>query len=829
MDLLTMSNQRRNGINHQLIHLAESILPRWLDGEIRGNEYVALNPTREDRNLGSFKVDLRTGRWRDYACDDFSGGDLVSLYMRIKSFDEATALAELEQFLAEMPPSPARVTGTESAIPRSKVRSAPAPDGCHLPPDLHPDLGEPSVTYTYRITSGETAFLVYRFDSDSGKETRPVSFNPDRQDWQWRLPEPPLPIYNLDAITLNTEAEVVVVEGEKAADAATTLFPSFISTTSASGCKSALKSDWSPLHGRTVTVIPDADDAGLGYAMTIAAELIVNQADVFVVDTIALGWTNGDDVADYLDLDEDWLLENRQPIRSWSGVRKMDASIIEAAARLEPLDFDRGKENIVELLGDVSKRTVDRLVKEARQAQFVPTEEPDQADSFFPDDEPWPEPVDGKELVLEIKSIVQSHVILTDNQALAVALWILTTYVFRSFRVCPRLLVSSPEKRCGKTTLLETIQAMCFRGLAASNISAASIFRGLEAWSPTLLIDEADTFLNSNDEMRGILNSGHTKSTAHVIRVVTEGDDYVPKKFSTYAPIGIGMIKRPPDTLLDRSVVISLQRKLGADSIQPLPLEPDEAYRPVRQRCLRWAEDNRESLHGDKALTPDDIENDRARDNWTPLSAIAHCCGLLTEARDACVELTLREEDSPTVELLADIQQAFRESGKDKLPSKNLVKMLKDMEERPWSEFSRGQPLTPSKLATLLSAFGVTTRQARVGSRNLRHYFLEDLEPLFERYLADKLGVSDSDLAATSLPHAETPHDLRVSRVAEQAAQAATEREGSATVAEPETLPLPGTALEVHTGQGSREGSEVAAKSTGTRLNFSQSDDPEED
>ena len=162
--------------------------------------------------------------------------------------------------------------------------------------------------------------------------------------------------------------------------------------------------------------------------------------------------------------------------------------------------------------------------------------------------------------------------------------------MFRAFRVCPRLLVSSPEKRCGKTTLLETIQAMCFRGLAAANISAASLFRGLEAWSPTLLIDEADTFLHGNDELRGILNSGHTKSTAYVIRTV--GDEHEPKLFPTFAPIAIGMIKRPPDTLLDRSIVIRLQRKLGTDPVTSLPLEAENDYLPIRQKCLRWAEDN---------------------------------------------------------------------------------------------------------------------------------------------------------------------------------------------------------------------------------------------
>ncbi len=64
-----------------------------------------------------------------------------------------------------------------------------------------------------------------------------------------------------------------------------------------------------------------------------------------------------------------------------------------------------------------------------------------------------------------------------------------------------------------------------------SNTSAASIFRIIERFQPTLLLDEADTHLKNNDELRGIINSGHHRTAAYVLRVA--GDELEPKLFST--------------------------------------------------------------------------------------------------------------------------------------------------------------------------------------------------------------------------------------------------------------------------------------------------------
>src|ERR1043165_1811422 len=127
--------------------------------------------------------------------------------------------------------------------------------------------------------------------------------------------------------------------------------------------------------------------------------------------------------------------------------------------------------------------------------------------------------VNGQHLCNELQSLLQRFVILPDFASETLALWILHTYAFELRDVSTYLGIESPEKRCGKTTLLSVLSRLANRPVAAANISPSAFFRVIEEMRPTLLIDEADTFLRRNDELRGILNAGYTRDTAYVIRV----------------------------------------------------------------------------------------------------------------------------------------------------------------------------------------------------------------------------------------------------------------------------------------------------------------------
>ena len=136
--------------------------------------------------------------------------------------------------------------------------------------------------------------------------------------------------------------------------------------------------------------------------------------------------------------------------------------------------------------------------------------------------EPWPEAVNGAALLNELEEVMRRFVVLPKYAAETLALWTLHTYAFQYRDVSTYLGIESPEKRCGKTTLLSLLSEIVHRPVASANISSSALFRVIEEAQPTLLIDEADTFLQGNDEIRGILNSGYTRKTAYVVRVANQ-------------------------------------------------------------------------------------------------------------------------------------------------------------------------------------------------------------------------------------------------------------------------------------------------------------------
>jgi putative DNA primase/helicase len=154
--------------------------------------------------------------------------------------------------------------------------------------------------------------------------------------------------------------------------------------------------------------------------------------------------------------------------------------------------------------------------------------------------------VDGAELLNDLATAIRRHVVMAECQADTTALWAAHTYLLDCFGISPRLAITSPEKGCGKTTLLDVVSRLVWRPLPTANVTAAAIFRIIEAHRPALLIDEADTFLPDNEELRGVLNSSHRLGGA-VIRTV--GDDHEPRQFSTYSACAIALIGKLPGTL----------------------------------------------------------------------------------------------------------------------------------------------------------------------------------------------------------------------------------------------------------------------------------------
>ena len=155
--------------------------------------------------------------------------------------------------------------------------------------------------------------------------------------------------------------------------------------------------------------------------------------------------------------------------------------------------------------------------------------------------------------------IFDRYLALPEHGAVKLALWTVHAHAFEASFVTPRLAITSPQKGCGKTTVLDLLSGLVPKPLQAANVTAAAVFRTIEAKRPTLLVDEADTFLAENEELRGVLNSGHTRNGA-VIRVVEHEGDFEPRQFSTWAPVAIAKIGKLPGTLEDRSIKLEMRR-----------------------------------------------------------------------------------------------------------------------------------------------------------------------------------------------------------------------------------------------------------------------------
>jgi putative DNA primase/helicase len=326
--------------------------------------------------------------------------------------------------------------------------------------------------------------------------------------------------------------------------------------------------------------------------------------------------------------------------------------------------------------------------------------------------------------------------VVSSHEAVAISLWTVLTYFTDNVDILPLLLFTSPEKRCGKTLALEISQNLVRRPLMASNISAAATFRVIDKYHPTLLIDEADTFLGQKDELRGVINSGHRRSSAFVIRC--EGDDSEPREFSTWCPKAIALIGRMADTLEDRAIAIKLRRKSPQERVARFQLHKMGKDLDILRRCIvRFANDNAEAVKHSDPIVPNQL-NDRAQDNWRPLLAIADIAGgeWPELARAAALQISGADQfdESVKVMLLQDIHAIFQNQQAGHVASEILCQALGEMEERPWPEWKNGKRITPRQLAQLLKPFDIQPKQTRVDSSNIRAYHLEDFRDALSRY-----------------------------------------------------------------------------------------------
>lgn len=594
--------------------------------------------------------------------------------------------------------------------------------------------GPEPTEYVYRLADGTPYLKVQRTG--------------DKRFWQshwtgstWATGKPAgakVP-YRLPELLAAVHDTVFVVEGEKDADRLASL--GFVATTASEGAGkwSADLNSW--FAGKTVHVIADNDDPGARHAQLVAASLSGVAAEVRIVSLPGLAehgdvsdWLDaGGDTAELVDLCLGFPLYEAEDNSACAAhdYRDLDATV-ERLKALSPVAYDRERKTAAEGLG-IRVSTLDKLVLRGSRPEDDTTQG---RPVNLPDPEPWPDPVNGADLLGTISAAIRRHVVMSDHAVVAVALWVMHTHLIGDLPISPRLAITSPEKGCGKTTLLDVLHRLVSRPVMAANVTASAIFRLVEIARPTLLIDEADTFLAESEALRGVLNSGH-RQDGGVIRNV--GENFEPRLFSTFSPCAIATIGKLPATLTDRSIPVNLTRRRPNEVVEPFRFDRRGRLDEHARQAARWAKDNAETISTADPDLPAALVN-RAADNWRHLIAIADAAGgdWPSRARLAAIALAAEageEDQSAGVDLLRDIRSIFTERSTDRLASTELVNALVKMEERQWAEWKAGKPITHTGVARLLSPFGIKPRTIRIGEQTPKGYHAEWFEDAFVRYL----------------------------------------------------------------------------------------------
>ena len=338
------------------------------------------------------------------------------------------------------------------------------------------------------------------------------------------------------------------------------------------------------------------------------------------------------------------------------------------------------------------------------------------------------------------------------SQAPVIALWVVHSHAIAAFDYTPYLHVSSPEKQCGKSRVIDLLNLLVRAPWPAVSPSEAVIYRKIEAASPTLLLDEVDTiFTGGKDEnkegLRALLNAGFQRS-ATVPRCV--GPQHQIQDFKVFCAKVIAGIGKLPDTVADRSVPIVLARKARNQIVERFRgRDAAPIAEGIRTPLASWAGSPEiiASLREARPSIPDSL-GDRQADICEPLLAIADIAGgeWPGRARAALLELfsaTEGQDDSLGVKLLTGMHRAFADT--ERLSTEAAINALLACDDAPWAswwerDIQSGNVRGPSaKLARMLKPFGIqpgTIRQP--DGTTPKGYKRESFEDAWERYLPAK-------------------------------------------------------------------------------------------
>lgn len=272
-----------------LLARVRELLPLWYPaGKFSGREYTIGNLAGDPG--ASLSINIENGRWQDFATGQ-KGGDLISLFAARGNLSQADAARQLLALIGrDLPP----------VLPSKSSSTVRKPPPMVATPDfVIPELGAPAHIHEYRDSDGALLHYVARYEpARAPKQFRPWSWNGTR--WVCKNWFAPRPLYRLPELSRRPADPVIIVEGEKSAEAAAVLVPDSVAITWNGGASAVNLADWSPLENRHVLIWPDSDQPGIKASEIIRGKLSGLAASCTILDVSDMpdGWDAADALAD---------------------------------------------------------------------------------------------------------------------------------------------------------------------------------------------------------------------------------------------------------------------------------------------------------------------------------------------------------------------------------------------------------------------------------------------------------------------------------------------------------------------------------------------------
>jgi hypothetical protein len=590
--------------------------------------------------------------------------------------------------------------------------------------------------WPYHNAEGAAIGAVARYDSEfSGAKTFLPFTLKDGQVSIEGFPKP-RPLYNLHLLTKYPDRPVLVVEGEKAADAAGKLLPDYVVTTSAHGAQSVSQNDWSPLATRKVTIWPDADEPGKAYAKAVA-ECVPHALIVVVPADFPKAWDLADELPPGADIAE--LLNGAlAPVNPKGAKAKTKAKPKAETPKLDPVE-------------DPGAEAIKAAVAEAWAAEGSL--------------------LDGAIVLNRVRSYLLRFISYpTAHACTAHVLWIAHAHMLDVWDSTPRIGFMSPEPGSGKTRALEVTELLVPRPVHSVNNSVAYMIRKIadEEGQPTILYDEVDALFGTKAQaekadLLTILNAGYRKGAVSG-RCVADGRTIRTEELPAYCAVALAGLRNLPDTLASRTIFVEMRRRAPNETVEPFRgrihrPQAQPIYNELRAWCASAARSISEKYRANEyPELPDEI-TDRAADCWEPLVSVADAAGgewpkLVREAALYLVKRAADRAQTSGVELLADIKRVIF-GDEEKVHTVTLLDRLCNLSESRWNDVDgRGHKLTDRGLADMLKDYGVRShKQIKLNQVNRAGYVKAEFEDAWNRYLPT------GSTRSTRSPEAENEND----------------------------------------------------------------------